>query len=340
MKINIIKTLIVLSIVIPTVVHALVNMGAVGGSVTDEYLAAPTRVETDLAAFSWVEIISLKRANEVNFGEFRSGEAPWPDKRHAGYEYNWAKVGAAAGNEARVQFSLFKLKIDNFFVGSEYLEKQVDNILSSVESGQIELVSIGAGSNDFLYETHRFDLAGNMTRNNVDPDAAFADSVSNSLLAQAARLKAAGAKVLLALVPSFTAGGPADLPTQQSIDITNAALISGAAELGIAIVDMYGFERNADGGVTVGGVTVVGGTAATDADLVPAGTPGAGDCYASGLCAGPTHKTKYAAEDGFHPNTIIQGLIANQVIEIMNSFYGTSITPLTEQEIVSLTGGQ
>ena len=71
--------------------QAALNMGMLGDSLTDEYLPAPNFSHTDLAAYNWVQILSLTRADYFNFGEYRGEDDYWPDRRDAGFEYNFAK---------------------------------------------------------------------------------------------------------------------------------------------------------------------------------------------------------------------------------------------------------
>lgn len=42
--------------------------------------------------------------------------------------------------------------------------------------------------------------------------------------------------------------------------------------------------------------------------------------------------------DGIHSNTIIQGLIANEIIDALNSNYGHQIAPLSDAELLELAG--
>ena len=61
---------------------AQINMGAMGDSITDEYLKpnpAGNRYNTDLAAHSWLEIVAQTRPTYINFGTYAPpGGTPWP----------------------------------------------------------------------------------------------------------------------------------------------------------------------------------------------------------------------------------------------------------------------
>ena len=97
---------------------------------------------------------------------------------------------------------------------------------------------------------------------------------------------------------------------------------------------------NADLSVNVAGRVRAVDSAATEDDLVAQGTAGTGPCNSAGQCAAPSHADHYRAEDGLHPNTLVQGLIANQVIEALNDRYDTGIELLTDDEILALTSDQ
>lgn len=318
--------------------QAQVSIGAVGDSMTDEYLDSGTAANTDLAAYNWVEILAESRPGDLDWGEFRPPSSPWPDYRAGGYQHNHAKVAGTASDAARMKidmiFFIMEMEIDSALVGSKYVSDQVTGLLAE----NVDIAVVAAGSNDYYYHTHHFDIGGNGSRNSIDPDTAFNEDVAHSLLAHVDRLLEGESAVLLAYIPPGTAGGEADQPTLDGIAAANAILEAGAAERGIAMVDLYGYNQNEDGSVDFGGMHIPMYSIATEADLVPAGTPGAGKCRSDNLCAGPSHKQNFIADDGLHPNTIIQGLIANQVIDALNAGYGTAIAPLTEAEILAFTG--
>lgn len=318
--------------------HAAVKMGAVGDSMTDEYLDSGTHANTDLAAYNWVEILALLRSKDLDWGEYREpGEHSWPDYRAAGYQYNYAKVAATASNNARMtlDFWLFDypMTIDSSAVGSKYVTDQVSAFLKE----EVEYAVVAAGSNDYFFKTHDFSITGNYVRNAVMLDASFNAGIAEVLLQQVDRLQAKGIKVVLATIPLGTAGG-ADEDVIAAIQHTNTLLVEGAEARSVPIVRLFDFAKNDDGGVTVGDLTVLFGSAATNADLLPQGSPMAGKCRSDKLCAGPTHRNHFIADDGLHPNTLIQGLMANQVIAVLNQAYQLNIKTLTNAELLALTG--
>jgi hypothetical protein len=105
------------------------------------------------------------------------------------------------------------------------------------------------------------------------------------------------------------------------------------------MVDLWGWiddpgRLDAQGNIQVGELLVLANTEATDpTDLAP---DGVGPCNSSGDCATLLHSTKYIADDGLHPNTIVQALMANEVLKAMNSAYGAGIALLSDEEILEL----
>ena len=319
-----------------THLQALVSIGVVGDSLSDEYLDSGVQANTDIAAFNWVEILAKLRSADLNFGEYRASlENPWPDHRAAGYQYNYAKAAATANAEARMEldFWLFSyaMKIDGPAVGSRYVADQVPMLVAE----KVDYAVVAAGSNDFFYKTHTFSILGKHSANALVPDADFNQGIATSLLNHVDVLRAVGSKILLAYIPEGTAGG-ANASVVDAIRKTNRLLEVGALQRGIPMVRFFDFAKNADGGVSIADFTVVNGTTAKDADLLPklAGTKT--KCRADNLCAGPTHKNHFIADDGLHPNTLIQALMANQIINALNAAYALNIQALTNDEMLAL----
>jgi len=329
--------------------RAEIRMGLIGDSMTDEYLLAPNAARTDLAAYSWVQILARLRPGQFDFGSYRAPKDYWPDRRDAGYEYNWAKVGAAASATARLRIAqIWQMRTDSPFMGSAYLDEQAEGLAPYIARGEVDYAFVGAGSNDFFYRTTSFSLTGSAKPlKQLDIDAIFVEDVAHSVLLAVDTLRAAGAvKVMMALIPMGTAEGGGGSPeVLAGIAAANEILAEGARRRGIATVDLFGFARDParsrpDGSIVIGDRVIPFDSAATDADLVPRGTPGAGACNSKGRCAGPQHVLRYRAEDGLHPNTVIQGLMANEVLKALNAAYGAGIELLTDEEILALTVNQ
>ncbi len=329
-------------VVLGSLAQAQINMGMTGDSLTDDYLGGAAKVNSDLAAFSWGQVLAETRSSDFNFGGYKSvDDGTWDSVRYSGYEYNYATAGGAASDNTTMNISNFlTLQVDNVQVGSSYLSTQTTALAQEISAGNVDTAFVGIGSNDFFYHTNVFDFDGNWT---ADPtaviDQAYIDDIANSILAGVDTLLAAdSADVLLALIPAGTAGG-SNPEILDGINAVNTLLLQGAADRGIATVDLFGYNSdpdrvNEDGAITIGDLIIELDTAASAADISAEGT---GPCNSLG-CATESHANYYLADDGLHPNTIVQALIANQIIDALNSHYGHSIALLSDEEILAVAG--
>ena len=327
-------------------VHAQINMGMVGDSRTDDYLGGPARANNNLAAYSWGQVLAETRGNDFNFGAYKSvNDGIWDTIRYSGYEYNYATSGAAASNNSvqRIQGGL-EVPVDAAWAsGSSYLSSQTAGLSTHIANGNVDTVFVGSGSNDFFYRSTTFDFSGNATLDNpLTIGQLDVDDISSSILAGVDTLIAAGnSNMLLALLPQGTAGGsPPEVLT--AIQAVNDILVQEAATRGVAVVDMWGWTTeagrvNPDGSINVGGLSISADTSASANDDLSAA--GLGPCSNNGdTCALTSHASHATAEDGLHPNTLIQGLMANQVIGALNQAYGHNIQALSDQELLAVAG--
>ncbi len=339
--------------------QAVVNFGAVGDSLTDEYLKANDQAANDLAAHNWVQILAETRSAYVSFGAYRPSPTDnWGGSRDTGYEFNWAKSGAAASSQTRMNVTGFgSVSITAF--GSDYASTQAAGLAGHISSGKVDTVFIGVGANDFYFRTNWLDMSGNAT------PIALADlnlplmvtEVTNGILnAVDTALAAGNVRVLVAVVhvrdEAFTdARSVAITAAAQQVNANLAQAVAARAANGktIAMVDLWGWavdgsdphHRNPDGSLTVGGLHITNTAASLSpamGDLAAAGSPGASAilCTSTGSCATAQHATHATAEDGLHPNTVIQALLANQVIKALNANFGESIPVLSDADIESL----
>jgi hypothetical protein len=149
-------------------------------------------------------------------------------------------------------------------------------------------------------------------------------------------------------------GDPRSLAINAAVNQINANLLAEIANLQaagqhVATVDLWGWTNdpndphhyNADGTLTIGGLTISPTAVSTDplaGDLVAAGTPGASTtlCNAQGMCATQQNATHWFTEPEAHPNTLIQGLMANQVIGVLNNNFGAGISLLSDNELLAI----
>lgn len=356
--------------------QAVINFGMAGDSLTDEYLASAPgdRSGLNLAAKSWVEILAQTRSADFNFGAYKADpNNNWGGSRDTGFEYNYAKSGAVASNNTRLQVGSVSnpLKLSITTTGSSYLSTEINGdasgigLAGQISAGKVDTAFIGIGANDFLFRSNVFSASGTGASTPIPLDKLnlplAVTEISDSILgAVDSLLNAAPAgtqlNLLVGLVRARDEAGtdPRALAIADAADQINAILLNGVASrraLGqnIATVDLWGWTTdpndphhiNPDGSVNIGGLVIAPTSVSTDplaGDLVPAGTPGASTtlCNAQGLCATKQNATHQNTEPQAHPNTLIQALLANQIIDALNNNFNAGISLLSDQEILAI----
>jgi phospholipase/lecithinase/hemolysin len=249
------------------------------------------------AAKNYVELLSSLRPASFDFGPFSAASRGAP--RNQGFLYDWARDGATS---------------------SELLaEGQHTGAAAQIAGGQVGLALVEIGGNDF----RGVFLPG------ANPAQIASDALTNTLTAVGTLLAASStARVAVANVPDITllpearfaaAQDPTLVPllAQVSglIDQYNAGL---AAQLGalpaadrVALVDVNGiFDAIInDPRFTVGGLSVD--------TLFPGDGPG------------------HLFADVVHPGTVGSGKLANGFIDAINTRFGDTIIPLSDQELLT-----
>ncbi|WP_101758082.1 hypothetical protein [Oceanicoccus sp. KOV_DT_Chl] len=352
--------LMMFGLVVSQMASAQINMALLGDSIIDDYLGPSDFIgtNTNLAAGSFGQILAETRGSQINFGSYRaptnnSADA-WDSIRNFGYEYNWATAGATASPQD------INLDFNGRLVSSQpgvidpmedyvslpvasNLGVQVAGLTPSITAGDVDTVVISVGPNDFFYHTNVIDTVdgGLYPAYDGQIDEAFTNLVADSILSSIDELQAAGdvdiVLGLLATIPTMT---------QAEIDgvgVVNARLLTEAAAKGVVVLDLIEWTvsgENVDpitGDVTIGNVVVeYGSVADRNTDL---GVEGDGVfCNFEGECPLDSHATKYLSEDGMHLNTLMQGMLANEIITALNSNFGHNIELLSDNELLSLVG--
>ena len=335
------------------------RIGAIGDSLTDEYLEANDLAAVDVAAWNWVQILAHTRTAQLNFGSYRPSPADnWGGSRDTGYEYNWAKSGGAAANQTRLNVTGFGIMPITVF-GSDYISTQTTGLVAQISAGQIDTVFIGAGANDFYYRTNWLDASNNATPIDLASVnlSAMVTEVSNGVIDAVDNVLAAGNVQVLVAAIHIREEGQTDARALALLDAANqvnanlAAAVTARQAMGktIGMVDMWEWgsdvadphKLNADRSFSLGDIVVTNTAASAntaDGDVAALGTPGSSAtlCTYTNLCATSHHPTHFTADDGLHPNTLVQALLANEVIQALNTHFNAGIAPLTDAEIQAL----
>lgn len=277
-----------------------VGIGVIGDSTADEYQFYPPDRST---ARNFVE--QLAEVRGLNFGVFDADGSSRGEPRNAGYAFNWAKDGATT---------------------SELITQgQHTGLAAQIAAGEVNYAWIVAGGNDVL------NLA-----TAEDPAAAVA-ALGQTLLANGqtvlATLLAAKSdlKIVIATVPRLgalpavkeaVAGGAVP---QSIVDSADAAIDQINVQLRqiaktqkqVALADVAKLLQQVTSKrrLRLAKVTLDRETASDDPHSL-------------------------FLEDGAHPGTIAQGLLANVFLKAMKKDFKVKVKPLSNAEILANAGLQ
>jgi phospholipase/lecithinase/hemolysin len=278
--------------------------GAVGDSLTDEYRSYPPDRSQ---ARNWVETLASTR--NVDFGAYTTQDRGLP--RDQGFANDWAKEDATTQG----------------VVGG-----QLPGLARQVAEGKVAYAAVGMGTNDFLFFAEAVaaqTLAGAPPTNfEAELAAVEANAVANFDTTVETLLSAnPDAKVIVETTPDIRQvpivaqylGIPGLALAANTIADAQAAYNANirqvAADLHqrVALADLAAQADSFRGGTSttlpIGGIQVSLTTT--------------GDNFHDAVLA-----------DKIHPGTILQGLIANSIIEAADTL-GAQIKPLSPTEIVA-----
>ena len=280
------------------------KLGELGDSITDEYrFYAPDRSQ----AKNWVEILSATR--HLHFGPYSRASRGEP--RDAGFAYNWARSDATS---------------------NDMVANQLPGLADQVRRGQVNLVSILIGGNDFLQYAKTFSAFAPPTLDQVQAGLDKVEARAEENLTTAVRTIVAAnpnVKVAVATLPdirTFPAVAMAEsYPNLKplidaigpEIDKYNAKVMALAAEQPgqVAVVDLHALYASLATASAATGKLQVGN------QFLDTRTPS----------DAPTH---VFLADGIHIGTVGQGLVANAFVQTYDTAFGTSIRPLRVAEIL------
>jgi phospholipase/lecithinase/hemolysin len=250
-----------------------------------------------------------------------------------GTQFNWVDLlsqkGYNFGPAETVGTNLQLLSYDAAVAGdkSSDLPTQVGNLSTDVAAGNINLVVEMIGANDFDGSEYTT-IYNNAAKHSYNPlndtsVIAYMNSVMSNITASVNSTLAENPSthMILATIPDpgvtpeFHTSNPN--ATQRAavdtvIQAINQQILALAKEHHFPVVDMYAVANRSLTSLTVGGVimTDVGGTSGKDEFL----------------------------SDGFHPGTVVQGLMANAILMADNLAYHDPVTYLTDQYFLTEAG--
>lgn len=312
------------------------TFGAIGDSLTDEYQGS-----ADQPALGWVEILAAARGLDFGPRSFREEERGEP--RLTGFAHNWSRFGINVLPPSFAELNLFQeIPLLN---PMPPLSSLVDGLAGDIRRGEVDVVYVGLGSVDFLI--HLFN-SGRFTGPGFQ---AFQDALVGEILGVVDTLVAAGnASIFVGgispVIPPANAFHPPISPEVDEFEyasavfLTNGRLEQEARRRGARFVNIFQniqFRLAIDNTLGVGGEVIPFDSIGKLTELVLRGSGDYGPCATQGgLCASRKYALTFWLHDRVHPNTVPQGLMANDFLGALNLELGTAFSPLTDEEVLEL----
>ena len=289
-----------------TIEAALGKLGAMGDSLTDEYWDSGV----SSYATNWPGLVVLYRGVNMGPTAAQAGTNTWGSPRNAGYKYNWALSGADSSTLLS--------------------EGQHTGLQGHAASDGVLTAVLAIGSNDFNPSSSAYINIYYGLWSSAQIQAYVSQTLANIETALAT-VRSAGISVVLAtpLDPGATPVAVSYFPSAASRDRVDAAVQSVNAGLKALaqkyqapLMDWYGLEKAILGPNTNLHATLKVGNVNLNLRGSDPGPPS----------SAPTNAF---VSDGFHPNTALQGIFANVVLQALDSGYGAGLALFSEQEILS-----
>ncbi len=331
-------------------------IAALGDSLTDEYqfygaasassLAAPvppsllgsvplTSLPPQIfltgrdGAKNWVENIGANSSSQLSFGEFQTTSRG--ATRLQGYQENWALSGTAAGGPNiggsgttfAEEYQGIPQAFPNGFDPTPGLITQTTS--NGIPIKNINVVTIIIGGNDYVGALASFVTdhnPGDFTTANTNIENGIASAIK-AIQTAATNAGNTSLKFVLVTTPDIT-----DTPLVQDLAGSNLPIlkfiIGGKVQtLETNLFNTY--KGNPAVGVVSSNTIINQFIANPVIDGVKVNMTAGGQDYTDGFVG-----------DGFHPGTIVQGLISQAVVKEINTLEGAQVVdPITNAEIVN-----
>jgi lysophospholipase L1-like esterase len=295
--------------VIPSmsVLGALGKLGAMGDSLTDEYW--DSKVST--YASNWASVLVTFRGIDMGPTAAQAGTNSWGSPRNLSYEYNWAFSGATSADLLA--------------------EGQATGLAAQAGADGVSNAVLDIGANDFnpaisaAYEAIYF---GEWTPAEIQ---SYVNQTVSNIETALVTAQSAGISVVLGNIidPGITPAIAKVLSNASDRQLVTAAVESAnsglknlAQKYQVPLMDWYGLEtavfgsnENLRSTLLVGNVSI----------------------NMRGIDPGPPQWTPKDAfvSDGFHPNTLVQELLANLILQAFNESQNDNIPLFSEEELLT-----
>jgi phospholipase/lecithinase/hemolysin len=279
------------------------GMAVLGDSQSDEYRADDWRGGNYAdSTYNWVELLAKFR--NVNLGEW----GVWGEPRRNGFSQNWARTGATAHSMIE--------------------SGQTTGVAEQVKEGKVNVAVIYIGANDFApYITGNYEAIYNGNLSDPGKKMIIHKVIADIQTAVYTLEDAGDVRILLVKIPDWDnhLGVQLAFPMpQQRLQVTNVVnetndeLDQFAQEEHLLTVDPNEayqelLDKSTNGQFKVDGVTINRVMLNND-------------------------PTNFYLEDGIHTGTVVNGFMANAIINKLNTVLVHKIKPFTEKEIREMAG--
>ena len=276
-----------------------IALGVMGDSLSDEY-----QFNGRGYASNWVE--QLATAGTVNFGASGSYAAP----RYQGFAYNWALSGATSAT---------------VLSGG-----QATGLAGQIPSAGIGYAMLVIGANDFAPGSTAYDSIYNGTWNTAQINSYVSGVVANISTALSDVLPT-GVKMGVATLPDYGIAPAVQAaytnPAQRqlvanAIDQVNQGIKALAQSDHIVVADMASMINAVFGPESAFHTTVLIGNVTINLNQTTSSNP----------------STAGFVSDGIHPNTTMQGVLANLFMQALDTGYNAGVPLFTEAQILAHDG--
>jgi lysophospholipase L1-like esterase len=301
----------------PALLAAPLKVLAIGDSLTEEYafelpFSAPDSDPLDANTENWPEILSGHRADTFTVGSYNSTLFSYRDLRNGGYLFNYGVPGFRTWDWIAVcQSTFLDLISSDPVIVLRYPTKQA--ILGHLDNVDAVVIFLGGNDVESVY--------GGIF-NDAQPPALLAQTVSNlAFIHDYVRNHGGNVPIIIATVPDV--GATEKIASKYTDPAKRVTARARIAAMNASIMTMA-----ASRGATVARIDTV-----TDRifDQVPMNLNGTGFIYPPSPENSPR---PVFCKDGFHPATMVQALIADQILAALNLATGRNIPRLSPREIL------
>jgi len=283
------------------------KLGAMGDSLTDEYWDSGVSTY----ASNWVSILVQFRGIDMGPTAAQAGTNSWGSPRNKGYEYNWALSGATSGDLLT--------------------EGQQTGLAAQAGSDGVSNAVLEIGSNDFNPAESTAYAAIYADEWEPAEIESYVNQTVSNIETALVTVQGAGISVVLGNIldpgisPTIEEFFPNAAERQRvtaAVQSANSGLMKLAQKYQVPLMDWYGL-----------GSAVFGSNESLRASILIGNVA----INLRGSDPGPPQSapTDAFVSDGFHPNTVIQELFANVILQAFGSSQNANVALFSEQEILN-----